>query len=411
MALRGGDIQIPDSVKNGHYWLVAYTDDVYRSAQPVYSEAIIVNNRPIGFDQIEFPRSSSTVGVSIKTDTTVFKAGQPVTLSIRLTDSSGAPIRGMFSLSVAAAGKVAGSDIAIYQVDTSLLIKNPGSNIDPDYGYILNKGNQPKEAVSLAIMGTNVIKFTSGPSGQFELPFQLLKGPYGASLLLTVTEQNSDEYSIVVHHSTDSLDSVLTHLHYSDDLPARTLVDTNATGAIVSTGSMPAAVVKARFNDDDDPGNTKGDCSRDMVYVAPGQCGKAGAPAATGCKFLNWKNPERHQYTTEKNLWRDSPMFILVVTGGSRPTEMARLFITVRLQLFPSSWSRLILLRNPGHSFPLPTLTGRPCFGFHWLRRHVTAVVRLSFTTGNVGGRYVCTLQGISQAGPIYGQSFFEVTH
>lgn len=401
--LTRGDLQIPDTLKNGHYWLVAYTDDVYRAAQPAFRQQIIVNDRPVGF--VSSDALFCVPGLKLAVDSAVHKTGYPVNLFIRVTDSSGGEIRGMFSISVAAVGKVAATNISTYQVDTSVLLRNPGKHIDPDYGYVLYKGKQPKQAVNLAIMSGGVIKFTTGPAGQFELPFELLQGHPGVWPMLSVTEDKTEDYTITLRHSTDSLDSILTHLQYTDTLPQGILPDTNATGLVATTGEMKAAVVKAKFNDNEP--NTSGDCNKDIVYLLHGERGLSNMIRG-GSKILNWRDPARHEYTTEKPeegqsyvyFGRD-PRFtpngdgtwVYHCAAPERPKFMVPLDIVAQPRPYTADFG---IDRSTIYWAPLVTTDN-----------HGTS--RVSFLAGAVPRKFVCTVEGISENGPIFGQVCFTV--
>lgn len=400
-----GDLQIPDTMRNGHYWLVAYTDDVYRLSQPAFRQQIIVNNRPIGFISSDY--QVSTPGLKMTIDSAIRKPGEPVSVSMQVTDSSGAQIRGMFSISVAAAGKVAARDISHYHVDTSVLLRNPGKHIDPDYGYVLYKGKQPKEAVNLAIISGGVIKFKTNPSGSFELPFQLLKGGAGGSLMLSVTEDKTEDYIITLRHSTDSIDSVLTHLNYSDTLPAGILADTNARGLVASSGTMQAAVVKAKFNDDEP--NTSGDCNKDIVYNLHGERGTGPQWGVGGSgKILNWRAPERHEYGTEKPV---EGMSYLYFGRDPRftPNGDGSWVYHCAAPERPKFLVPLDIVAEPRAFVPEPGFDRSTIYWAPLLTTDKRGEARVSFVAGAVPGKFVCTLEGISESGPIYGQIFFSV--
>lgn len=408
--LSHGAVDLPDSLVDGNYLLVAYTDENLRHPEPVFSQPIHVRKRSFSYLEADFlPLIQSAWTIKMTTDTLFYKEQSFVTLSIHIQDSAGNPLRAIFSLGVTAAGKSGTGEITRYQPDTSRMVGYASGHIDPDYGYVINKKKPVKKPVRLAILGDRLITFRTDSTGKFELPYQLLEAPYGKRLYIGVSNDNSSDLNIIVRHATDSLDSLLACRRYPAFLNQKIVNDSNGSGSVEAKGTPLAALVTAKMNDDNDPGNTKGDCNRDIVYLTHGLFPlQPGGPDLAGGKILNWTYADRHQYNTEKPIEGQSYIY----NGHDRrfTANGDGTFAYHCASVSPSTFMTLLdpveLPRNFSGDLDFLKST---IFWAPLIQTDENGDARISFSTNHLDGKFACTLQGLSGAGPIYGKVYFTV--
>jgi hypothetical protein len=190
----------------------------------------------------------SGIIASIKVDSSVYHGRSKVQVLVRLTDTSGAPIRGVFSFTSSMAARIHPArftDISQQMLEDQHLsdqdaVKPPagyfttdnaldmvlltgmssylswkglptdtsGNNLIKDscdnYGYVLYKEKKPKKPLSLLLMGSPVRMLSTDSEGRYELPDSILIAPLGANPVLTVLGVSDQaNYRIVIKNRYD----------------------------------------------------------------------------------------------------------------------------------------------------------------------------------------------------------------
>jgi hypothetical protein len=93
-----------------------------------------------------------------------------------------------------------------------------------DYGYVLYDGEKVKRPVPLILMGSSMYRFTTDPSGRFQLPANALIAPFGTNPMLAVMDKNDQAaFNIIVKNRYDSINDELAAAWYA---PQQWLDDT-----------------------------------------------------------------------------------------------------------------------------------------------------------------------------------------
>ena len=256
--------------------------------------------RPLSARAVYIPYPPLTVHLSA--DSSVYHTRSQVILHLRVTDTQGKGVPGVFSFSSALASRVHTGDPGIGSafdyggwgrrslpeayMDTSLetallteyapplpwegIATDTAATAPPspeDHGFVLFNERRLKRPVALALLGTGIYTLRTDSAGSFRIPYQALVEPEGSRgpLLSVEGKGEIDGYHLVIRNDYDSLDARLAAARYTPRLSATqdtTSADDDAAVGFNAVKTLQRVVVKAG---DENWNNTYSKGCRDYV--------------------------------------------------------------------------------------------------------------------------------------------------
>lgn len=370
-------------------------------------------------------------GITLKTDSAVYRPRSKVILHVMIKDNEGNPVRGLFSFSCIMSKTINNrfSDIKRFQffdrfmpsssplpplsylrdqrqLETSLIqqaIATP-QNIYNDKelpfparlydGRVEFNNRKLKKPVQLLIAGQNTAFFNTDSSGNFVFPYDALRGSAQSKLLVSVTAKNTINYSITIDGTAKRLNDSLASRYYRFNSLIKDELSFQEKEQIrISQGqALQEVVVKARNNTSYFGKGPNKNCDD---WVCP-------------YNILNCTNHPRgtigNKFPIEGETYR--------MSGGSgtiiyhceqlRPNHIKSVNATWYTEKFYDL--------EPSAKDPPPELLHRTTL--HWDPLLVTdekGEATITFYTNEATGKFSGIIQGVSQLGTFSGNVEFSV--
>ena len=301
---------------------------------------------------------------------------------------------------------------------TSSVSASQRGALETDYGYVLYKGKTPTKPVDLALMGTSFVSFQTDSSGHFQLPYPYLVAPAGAISYLSVTDKSCEQYKIVVCNKSDSMDRRLSAIHYPLNFTRPAILsDSDELRLQSAPGMLKAALVKRKMSDDSRFEHSSNPCDRDIVYIDDD------APFLYR-KVLNWRQPgsesQFSRYKKEKPVEGEEYVY-LGTDPRMKPAATPGFWIyhceppaipPFMTPLEPIQRDSRLPPQNDDSNISslLRASLQSTIYWQYLLTTHDDGEATVSFYTNDLPGKFICTLQGLSTEGTIFGQASYAVT-
>jgi|GEM_PF-2088371 len=377
-------------------------------------------------------KSAANVRITLDTgySPTRFDASNPPTnfptqtrifARIRIRDSAGNPVPGIFSLSVVASKRLGPNQphsIAYYDqfpetAPSTFSSLKPFAGKMPDYGYVLEDNDRVNKPVSLALIGSQLATFQTDAKGRFALPWAALVTSGSEVNCLSVAANSPDRYKIMVYSRADTFNAQLAAMHYPVTTPNYEVAsDPEDIFQVSYVKSLKAAVVKATIKSEFDYGSgyyNSTHCADD--YVCTHHHGGPGWPDMLNCPYMVENGP------CDKLKPKEGAMYYWVPPSVAHSPAHGVIPIIYHCQVpavphfmkvlepiqkekpFPAPYNAWGDLLGNGHQSTV--------YWKHSVTTNSNGEAIVSFFTDELTGNFTCTLQGISSAGVITGSASY----
>lgn len=362
--------------------------------------------------------------VTITPDTAQYHQRSKVTLRIHISDSTGQPLPGLFSIAVASSAKMrpdSSTSITSYDVTDNELplpesLKRMASEM-PDSGYVLQDENKVKRPVTLALMGNGFASFQTDSTGRFALPYSALIAPVGGVNYISVADKSPERYKIIVNSLSDQFERHLATVHFPVPRGSRIATpEADDAATDPSPDMLKAAVVTARIENEfiaEYGEYSSKHCDRDFVCLEHRE-GNPGDP--------HWQLncPENHAHNASQ-ITKPVEGQRYYYTPKRHPCGLSCGVAFVTYHCAAPSFPPFIKTLEPilgEKSFPVPYNKEKEMLGsglqstIYWQYKLVTDAngdATVTFYTNDLTGKFTCLLQGVSQAGVIQGAASYLV--
>jgi len=404
----GGVLQLPDSIPAGEYSLTAYTDHLFKHPEDgVFQTWISVrynHSPPIPYfnhpedSPIRTPPSGPTITVS--PDSPVYHQRSLSRWKVHLTDASGRPAKGIFSVSCVRKSRLQNhnSDILDYAQSCFIvrgLIKDTLSPFTIHIGF--GNKNHLKAAASLLIARSNAFDLIrTEKDGYLPVSPAFFKGPYGTSIILTVAEKkDQDLYNLTIEENDERINRNLATYRWPLQVLARPEEVFSPKEKEIDEKALPRVVVKGRV---------RPDFMHPEYYQLPVMDGPC---AAWICSCGHWKclacpparNPVKGCTYEDQN----TGMFVKY-TGCPLDTVIKPFIKRIKAINYPRAFQS----PNFGKDHPEGMYFNTTLYWNYLIATDKDGNASFEFYTNDLSGPFNCTIQGVSTAGLISARS--EIT-
>jgi len=212
--LSSGKLILPDSIRPGLYKLIAYTDILKPPLKPValFTANVYLGRRPNSDLKRNDPKSVLENGdkvlkgvrAQLLTDKQVYEKREMAKMKIKLSDSSGRPLQGLFSVSVAHVTRLNGNHRKIVDVYPQSLSNIIVHSPQPLVLNVKYSGRSIDRSVDIIMFGNNGLQVLStNNKGRQQIDVDRLLTTYGKKISFMVSGNKSSSYQI------DVLDTLL----------------------------------------------------------------------------------------------------------------------------------------------------------------------------------------------------------
>ena len=202
-----GKLILPDSIKQGIYKFIAYTDMIGTTAKPaIFFSTTLTIGSPFETSTQRTsinlnPTKEASVGINnlaqLSTNLLEYGKREEVTLKIKVQEPS------LFSVAVVYNARL-NSDLQKITETSVTSLTNNSDHLQPPITLQINYKNKPlNKAIEVLLFGNDGIKFFStDETGQLKLERSALLSTYGKKIAVMVGGQKAKDYQITLHNPT-----------------------------------------------------------------------------------------------------------------------------------------------------------------------------------------------------------------
>ncbi|MCR5886354.1 hypothetical protein LRS06_00915 [Hymenobacter sp. J193] len=377
-------------------------------------------------------QSRQPLRVALQTDSASYQPLSSITLKVKLTNSQGQPVKGLFSFSAALAQAITAEakDIEVFSLyerflpdhillppalfltnepavkslllrqenvlaDSAWAFLHPGSPDRYD-GYVLYYGKRPKKPVDLLLSGKQTTLLQTDNAGRFTLPYQALRTDAGKKVTLSVVSKNPAGYKLELTSPWARINTTLAkqplwHSYLAPDALSSEQKQLLASSTKVFLKEVVITAKKAESDQYYGRSNSSGVCTD---YVC--QFDVLNCPYHTGVK----SPVEGHWYNLETSTGIKRVLYHCQYQ--TRPLFIREVPATVTYTPFTPF--------NPSE----PSLPGtKPSTTLHWqafVETNEQGEATLRFHTNARSGRFKALVQGMAGNSVFSSELYFEVS-
>ena len=408
--LSNGKFILPDSIKPGVFKLIAYTDVLDQLLKPIalFTANIYIGNQPsseLKRNDAESAglRDSAFFNVTkpqILTDKRVYEKRERVKLVVKFRDSSGRPVQGLFSVSVAHESRMNTTNQKITQVPPQSLDNITVHIPRPLTLNVRYKGRPIDKSKDVIVFGSSGLQvFSTDEKGMLQIDRDKLLSNYGKKIAMMVSGNNNGNYQI---NFTDTLSNTGIVLAKERILTAETLDRLQKENSMVLVKladrviELNTVTIKGRSGVSGSykgvPGiNDCGDWVDEYDYLNYPYSQKRYQP------IMGKQYRKRTDLSGQNNPFKVEPVYYTGCESSTKSNKTLAKGINLGGLFYGLDKSSTQLQH-------LTTL-----FWGAELLSDVDGNAEISFSAADLSGDYRIVLQGITGGGVCYGEAVFEV--